>query len=90
MVETYIGNDAEERTDDVGAVEAAAQTYFNDGHINLTIGKVLVSHGGGQFEERGMQWFKEGALTCHKVDNILLWNHFSIDADTFTEIYQVR
>ena len=36
-----------------------------------------------------MQRFEETALLLHKVDDTLLGNHLSVDADTLAEVYEM-
>ena len=87
MVEADVGNDAQVGTDDVGAVQPAAQSYFDDGHVNLFVGKVAECHGGGQFEERGRQWLEEVAFLFDEAYDIFLRNGLTVDTDAFAEVH---
>ena len=36
-----------------------------------------------------MQWLEEGTVICDKVYYIFFRYHFSVDADTFSEVHQM-
>ena len=63
VVEADIGNDREVGHDDIGAVEATAETYFNDSNINLLFCKVEKGECGGQLKEEGCSGSKK-ARSC--------------------------
>ena len=65
MVEADVGDDAQIRTDDVGAIEAASQTYFNHGYIYLLFSEVVECHSGSQLEEQGMEGLEECPMVLH-------------------------
>ena len=72
VVEADVGDDAQIRPDDVGAIQPSAQTYLDDGHVHLLVGKIAESHGGGQFEERRVERFEESSFLLHKVHDVFL------------------
>ncbi len=51
VVERDIGDDGEERIDDVGGVEAAAYAHFEDRDVDASVGEVEKGHGGEGLEE---------------------------------------
>ena len=53
VVEGDVGEDGEERLDDVGGVEAAAEADFEDGDVDLLLGEVEEGEGGEDLEEAG-------------------------------------
>ena len=57
MVVADIGDDREIGGDDIGAVEAAAETDFNDGDIDVVSRKIVEGHGDRHFEEGGIDGF---------------------------------
>ena len=89
MVKTDVGDDGEDRGDDVGAIQSASQSNFCDGDIYLLLGKILKCQGGGQFEERTVQWLEEVAFLLHEVDDILLWDALAVYTDALTEIHEM-
>ena len=89
MVEADVGDDGKNRGDDVGAVESAAQSHFDDRVINLLLCEVFQCHGSGEFEEGWMKWFEESTVLFNEINDILLRNAFAVHSDTFSEIYQM-
>ncbi len=89
VVEADVGDDGKDWGDDVGAVESAAQSHFDDGIIHLLLCEVFQSHGSGQFEEGWMEGFEESSVLFYEVDDILLRNAFAVNSDTLSEIYQM-
>ena len=53
VVQRNVGHDGEQRVNDVGGVEPSAHTYFENGHIDLTLGKVEEGHGGQRLKVAG-------------------------------------
>ena len=53
VIERDVGDDGEDRLDDIGGVEAAAKADFEHGDIDLGSGKVQEGHGGDGLEEAG-------------------------------------
>ena len=82
MVESDIGDDGEHREDDIGAIESAAQTYFDDGEIHFLVGEVLKGHRRHYLEERRGEGFEESLLLFHEVDDVIFINGLAIDTDT--------
>ena len=89
MVEADVGDDGKNRGDDVGAVESAAQSHFDDRVIHLLLCEIFQCHGCGEFEEGWMKRLEEGTVLFYEVNDILLRNAFSVHSDTFSEIYQM-
>lgn len=89
VVKRDVGDDAEIGEYDVGTVEASAQPHFDDGYVDLLIGEVAEGHGGCEFEEGGMEGLEKGAVLSYKIDDILLADHLSIDADAFAKVDEV-
>ena len=72
MVVTDVGDDRNQRMDNVGAVETTTQAHFYNGDIHSLVSEVLEGHGGGQLEEGGVERLKEGTLVFHEIDDLLL------------------
>ncbi len=89
VVEADVGDDAEVRTDDVGAVEPSAQAYLHHGHVHPLLGEIIERHGGRQLEERGVQRLEERAVALHEIDHRLLGDRLPIHADALAEVHQV-
>ena len=89
VVQTDVGDDRQYGADDVGTVEPAAQPYLYDGNIDRLVGKVFEGQGCCDFEEGGMQRFKEASLGLNEVYYIFLGNHLSVDADALAKVYQM-
>ena len=51
VVEADVGDDTQDRCDDVGAVEPAPQAHLDNGEIDLLLSKVLKSKSRSKFEE---------------------------------------
>ena len=64
VVEGDVGDDGEERIDDVGGVEAAAHADFEDSDLDFGLGKVEKGHGGQDFEEAGELRSLPSATSC--------------------------
>ena len=54
MVKADIGNETEIGMNNIGAVQASAQSHFNNGYIHLLSSKIMESHSGGKLKERGV------------------------------------
>ena len=89
MIQADVGDEAHVRTDDVGAIQAAAQAYFYDGHVHLRVGKVLQGQGGGQLEKRGVQRLEKGALLLDEADDVILGHGHAIDPYALAEVHEV-
>ncbi len=53
VVEADVGDDGDERLDDVGGVEAAAESDFEDGDVDVLLGVEAEGDGGEELEEAG-------------------------------------
>ena len=89
MVETDVRDDGEDRTDDVRTVEPAAETYLDDGDVDMLVGEILKGQCRGELEERGMEGLKEVLLLFHEVDDIVFGDTFAVDPDTLSEVDEV-
>ena len=59
MVHPDVGDDRQDRGDDIGAVESATQPHFDDGDVHILVCKILEGHGCGHLEEGGLEGFDE-------------------------------
>ena len=89
MVEADIGDDGNQRGDDVRAVQPSAQAYLDDSDVDVHVTEVLEGHGCRHLKERGMERFQESALALNKINDIRLADWTAIDADALTKINQV-
>lgn len=89
VVEADVGDDAQQRTDDVGAVEPSAESHLDDGDIDLLLLEIEEGHGRGELEERGMEGLEEGALLLYEVDDALAGDGLAVDADALAEVDQM-
>ena len=90
MIERDIGDDTQFRRNEVGAVQTPAQSHLDYGEIDLFLGKIQESEGGGEFKEGRGERLKEGAFAFHEVYDALFGNGFPVDADAFAKIDQMR
>ena len=89
VVHADVGDDAELGDDDVGAVQATAQSDFDDGDVDLLFGKVVEGHRCRQFKEGRMERFEERTFLLDKTNDFFLRYRFPVDADAFPEVNQV-
>ena len=54
-----IGDDGEDRFDNIGAVESTAKSYFDDSNIHVHLCEIFECHSGGYLEERRLQGLDE-------------------------------
>src|SRR5581483_2619038 len=97
MVERDVSNDADQRLDDVGCVEAAAHSDFEDCNVDALGREVAESDGGHHLEETGMPG--QGAvayqLLCGAIDvaveprEIVVGDFIAVDADSFIDADEV-
>ena len=90
VVEAYIGDNGEERRDDVGAVQASTHTYFDDGDVDFFAGEVVEGEADGHFEEREVEVGEKMHVGFDEINDRLLRNHLAVDAYALAEIYEVR
>gem|GEM_PF-4770510 len=90
VVKTDVGNETEVGMNNIGAVQASAQSHFNNSYIYLLGSKIMESHSGGKFKERGVERLEEGTVLFNKINYKLLRNRSSIDADSFAKVDEVR
>ena len=86
MVEADIGDNAEQRRDDVGTIQPTAQPYLDHGNIHGLLLEILKGHRRGQFKERGMQRLKESPVPLHEIHHVGLARLLAIHPDTLPEI----
>ena len=86
VVQADIGHDAQVRFQDIGAVEPAAEPRFDDGRIDVFVGKPLETETGGNLEERETVPDEIRLPLCQEIKHILLRDHLSADPDAFTEV----
>ena len=89
MVQTDIGDDAEQGGDDVGRVEAAAHTHFDDGDVDLLVAEVVEGQSDSHLEEGEPLVFKELLVFFDEADHFVLGYHFAADADALAEVDEV-
>ncbi len=103
MVEGDVGDDGEERVDDVGGVETTAETNFEDGYLYRFFSRfaisceVLEGQGGEDFEEAG--WMGEiagfdeeaGGLVDLEVEagEVFVGDLGAVDLDAFVDTDEV-
>ncbi|CDE57462.1 unknown [Prevotella sp. CAG:873] len=79
------------RIDDIGRIEASAETDFNDGYVHILFLEVLEGHHRGQFEERWIaSVYVHGHISLYKVDYIIMANGRTINADAFVKVQKMR
>ena len=80
MIHAHIRDHADERAEDVGAVEPTAHTHLHHGYVHLLIHKVAEGERRGQLKERRLQVVPQVAeKLLHKSGDILLRDHLPID-----------
>lgn len=94
-----IETDADDRGDagvaDIGAIESAAKTDFQDHRVAALSLKVEQCHGGGQLKKRsfplwpGSEFVRDGADAIDQRDEIGFNAQFAIDAKAFLESIEV-
>ena len=90
VVQTYVGDDGEQRCDNICTVEASTHAYLNDGDVNLLFGKIVKCQAYGHFKEGELEAFKHPAMAFYEVDNRILWYHVAIDAYALAEVDKMR
>ena len=63
MIDINVGNDREDRLDDVGGVETSTHADFKDGDIDPGGGKEIEGHGGHGFKKAGQMGSAEAATS---------------------------
>ena len=84
-----VGDDAHPGTDQVGRVESASHPDLDDGNVDPFTGEMVEGHGRGRLEKRRPDAIDGFPMLFHKTDDLLFRDHFTVDADPFTEILQV-
>ena len=89
VVEADVGYHAEFGSDDIGAVESAAESHLYHGEVNTLVAEIAESHGSGQFEERRSHLFKPLPTLLHEIHHIAFGYAFPVDANAFAKIDEV-
>ena len=89
MVKSYVGDYGKDRLDYVGAVQSAAQSGLNHGHVDLLVGKPAESHGGSHLKERRMQRLQKALVVLNEPDYIVGADRLSVYPDALAEIGQM-
>lgn len=89
MLHADVGDDAQNRHDDVRGVEPSAEPRLDDGHLDVALREVVEGQRGGHLEEREPQFDHAVVVLVDEVDHLLLGNHLAVDADAFAEVLQV-
>ena len=87
MVKADVGDDAKVGRDDVRAVQPSAQPHFDDRHLHLLLLEIPEGHGGGQFEERGMERLEKRPMPLYELRDVGLRDGLPVDADALAEIH---
>jgi len=82
---------------DVGGIEAAAETDFEDGELHSLAGKIFESHGGDAFEISGVctepaggeELFDQDMDTRENFSKGLVADFRAIDADAFVDFFEM-
>ena len=89
VLQPDVGDDAQDRDDDVRGVEPSPESCFDHGHLDVALREVVEGHRRGHFEERQLQIDHLFAVLVHEVHHLLLGNHLAVHADPFAEVLQV-
>ena len=89
VVVTYVGNDACPGSNDIGAVETATQTRFDDGYIDVAGSEVVESHHHGKLEKRRVDFSTRFEVLVDKFEYGFPGNHFAVDPYAFAEVYEM-
>ena len=84
-----VGDDAQDRHDDVRGVEPSPEPRLDHGHLDIALREVIEGHRGGHFEERQLRFDHLVVVLVHEVHHLLLGDHFAVNADAFAEVLQV-
>ena len=90
MIEADVGNDAQNRRNNIGAIQSPAQTDFNHGYIHLLFGEILESHSGSQFKKRRLNRFEKRFMLGYELHDKLLGSRLSVHFYPFAEIQKMR
>src|SRR5271166_1251667 len=97
VVERDIGNDREQRIDDVGGIEASAHFNFEHGDLRADAGKVLEGYDSEHLEETGMPRKLAGMqqLLCGALDAIVnlaeldIGDGLAVDANALVDTHEM-
>ena len=89
MLQRDVGDDGEQGTEHVGAVESPAQANLYDSHIHFLFGEIIERQGRGHLEERGLQLVELGFEPSEELHNRLFGNHLAVNADALAEVHKM-
>ena len=90
VVETYVGDNAQQRSDDICRVEPAAHTDLYNSYIHLLVTEIVERQSNGHLEERQLLPFKEFTILIYKLDHLFLRYHLTVDANAFAKVDKMR
>ena len=90
MLEPDVGNNAEYRSNNVRRIQSPAQPCFDHGDIDFLIGKILESYRSRRFEEGRLRSLNLQLQEFCVVNNLIIRNHLTVDANTLIELPEVR
>ena len=90
VVVADVGDDAQQRRDDVGAVQPAAQPDFDDGDVHALAGKVVEGHGDAELEKGGLYILDDSAMAAHEIHHPPPGDVLSVHLDALPEVQVVR
>src|SRR5579863_1851073 len=94
MVKLDVGDDAGERSDDVGGIKASAEAGFPDDQIDLLLSEIAECHDRHDFKKSwmrlGCELSKQLAQFAGQTRNIPLTDQLAIDLNAFAKGNQVR
>ena len=76
MVQADAGNDAEFRGDYIGAVQAAAKTYFDNGDIHILVLEPFERQPGSYLEKGEFHFIEHDGPLFEEIIDIFLGNKF--------------
>ena len=89
MISCYRGNETNQRPDEIGCVETAAKSYFDNANVDTAPREIDKRHGGDKFKKR--QSYAGGGealieLTPQR-NNIIFRDFLVADSDAFGKRY---
>ena len=90
MIHADIGDDGEDRGDDVRTIESPAQSHFYDGYIDVLRYKIAESECGHCLEERRLCGIQEIPILLDECDYFRFRDRCSVHAYPFAQIHQMR
>ena len=94
VFQSDIGDDAQDRRDDIGRIKPAAQTGLDDGDVHRLSRKEIECHARRYLEERRLVLFEKALPTVEESLDKIFRNHPEgipfHDLHPLTEIHQMR